>query len=269
MPEPSVRILEPEAGETPAQTQTTRPPLVYKPQPEVRQPIPKALTYNPTPNTEVIIPGQARGLIFRHLETQTTDKTIALSFDDGPNAGYTQPILEVLRRYGVKATFFWLGREVNKYPELALSVVAEGHAVGNHTWDHRTATTDEATAQTEIEGTAKEIEQATRMQTRLFRPPGGRLSNGLSDWALRSGYTVVIWSAQSNDWKEGVSVQDIVQNVLQAAQPGGIVLMHDGGGDRSRTVAALPQVIEGLQAQGYRFVTVPELLELQARLRPQ
>lgn len=264
LPEPSVQILEPEARETPPTpaTPSARAPLQYKPQPMPRGS--GVATANPTPNTEVTIPGQATpSLILRRWSSPGQDKAVALTFDDGPSPGYTEQVLEVLRRYQVKATFFWLGRMVEAHPDLARAVVAEGHAVGNHTWNHRTAQSDEATAQAEIEATSREIEQVTGTSTRLFRPPGGRLNNGLSDWALRGGYTVVMWSVQSNDWEKSSLPQDIVQNVLQAAQPGTIVLLHDGGGDRSRTIEALPQIIEALQAEGYRFVTIPELLELQ------
>lgn len=274
LPEPSAQILEPEAQEIPPSEPEAREippnpvpsgaqaPLQYRP-----QPMPKGssvATANPTPNTEVVIPGQATpSLILRRWSNPGPDKAIALTFDDGPNPGYTEQVLEILRAHQVRATFFWLGRMVKAHPDLARAVVAEGHAVGNHTWNHRTAQSDEATAQAEIEETSREIEQASGVSTKLFRPPGGRLNNGLSDWALRGGYTVVMWSVQSNDWEKTTSAQDIVQNVLQAVQPGTIVLLHDGGGDRSRTAEALPQIIEALQAQGYRFVTIPELLELQ------
>lgn len=188
------------------------------------------------------------------------EKLVALTFDDGPHPSNTPQVLEILARYGIQATFFWIGRELRKYPDVARSVVVAGHAVGNHTWNHRSRLASEAVARAEIDDTQALIESTVGTSSHLFRPPGGHLKNGLADYALRNGFTVVVWSVQSNDW-DATSSEEIMQNVLGAVSPGTIVLMHDGGGDRSKTIAALPQIIETLQAEGYRFVTVQEMLE--------
>ena len=121
---------------------------------------------------------------------------------------------------------------------------------------------DAATAKSEIDRTADLIYKTTGVKTTLFRPPGGYLNNGLAAYAKSQNYAVVMWSQTSADTDPRAKYQVFVKNVLRDAKPGGIVLMHDGGGDRRRTVEALPQIISGLKAKGYRFVTVPELLNV-------
>ncbi|WP_018465486.1 polysaccharide deacetylase family protein [Calidithermus timidus] len=199
--------------------------------------------------------------IVRRVKPAGEARPVALTFDDGPWPGTTPAVLEILERKGIKATFFWVGRQLERYPDLARRVVAEGHAVGNHTYSHRSAASELEVAADELERTNALIEQVTGVRTTLFRPPGGHLENGLAKYALERGYVVVMWSALSGDTDPKYSAADIVNNVLSRVRPGSIVLLHDGGGDRSRTLAALPELIERLQAEGYRFVTVPQLLE--------
>ena len=101
------------------------------------------------------------------------------------------------------------------------------------------------------------------LKTSLFRPPNGFLNNGLADYARKRKDAIVLWTVDSGDWRGSrVSVEDMIKQVVEKATPGGIVLMHDAGGDRSRTVKALPKIIEELTLRGYKFVTIPELLEM-------
>ncbi len=232
-----------------------------------RQPPAPASRPTPTnPQASAMTDGQPRGEastpaagVVRRVVPLGEEKLVALTFDDGPWPD-TLAVLEVLRQYGAKATFFWVGLHLQKRPEIAQQVVAEGHAVGNHTWSHRNTPMTPDEAAEEIERTAALIEQATGQTTFLFRPPGGRLHNGLADYALQRGYTVVQWSVLSEDTKTQDATY-IADNVLRNIQPGSIVLLHDGGGDRAQTVAALHSILPALRAQGFRFVTVPELLE--------
>jgi peptidoglycan/xylan/chitin deacetylase (PgdA/CDA1 family) len=122
---------------------------------------------------------------------------------------------------------------------------------------------DQATAKSEIEKTNELIYQTTGVKTSFFRPPGGYLNNGLAAYAKSQKNSVVMWSVTSADTDPRAKYQVFVKNVIRDAKPGAIVLMHDGGGNRERTVKALPEIISGLKQQGYRFVTVPELLEMQ------
>lgn len=210
------------------------------------------------PRREVLTVSYA-GTVVRRVVPMGEEKLVALTFDDGPWPD-TLAVLEVLRQYGVQATFFWVGLHLQKRPEIAQQVVAEGHAIGNHTWSHRNTPMTPEEAGEEIERTSALIQQITGLTTSLFRPPGGRLHNGLADYALRQGYTVVQWSVLSED-TQAQGAATIVDNVLRNVKPGSIILLHDGGGDRSQTVVALHSILPALQAQGYRFVTVPDLLE--------
>lgn len=192
-----------------------------------------------------------------------SEKVIALTVDDGPWPETTEQMLDIFKQNDVKATFFWIGKSIENSPEIARRVVAEGHAIGNHTWHHLYDSMDAAMVANEIDRTAKLIYETTGVKTTYFRPPGGVLNNGLAKYAKEQNYSVVMWSVTSADTDPRAQPQAFVENVLKGAKPGAIVLMHDGGGDRSRTVKALPEMIAGLKKQGYRFVTIPELLEIQ------
>jgi chitin deacetylase len=191
------------------------------------------------------------------------DKAIALTFDDGPWPESTNEILYILKQNNVRATFFVLGSMVQQYPQQVKNMVEDGHSIGNHTWSHRYHFHSDDESRQEIENTAAAINKVSGVKTALFRPPGGFLDNGLSQYAQEKQQVVVMWSTDSGD-SANASAQRLLDNVITTAKPGGIVLLHDGGGDRSKTVWALPKMIEELRQQGYRFVTVPELLELEA-----
>jgi chitin deacetylase len=142
-------------------------------------------------------------------------------------------------------------------------VVGEGHAIGNHTWSHQYHHYNNPAAAHEIDRTADLVYKTTGVKTSLFRPPAGILNNGLATYAHEKNYAVVMWSVDTKDWRsQPTTAQGWIDNILKQAKPGGIVLLHDGGGDRSKTVQALPQLIAQLKKRGYQFVTVPELLEM-------
>jgi peptidoglycan-N-acetylglucosamine deacetylase len=191
-------------------------------------------------------------------------KPIALTFDDGPWPNVTSEVLNTLKKQNVKATFFVVGKQVQRYPQLVKQVVAEGHAIGNHTWNHQYHHFDSAAASREIDNTSSLVYKLTGVKISLFRPPAGILSNGLVNYAHREKYAVVMWSVDSRDWspRHAASQQAWINSMLKDAKPGGIILLHDGGGDRARTVKALPQLITALKKRGYQFVTVPQLLEM-------
>jgi peptidoglycan/xylan/chitin deacetylase (PgdA/CDA1 family) len=209
-------------------------------------------------------PQRFQGQVVNQAKLSGEEKVIALTFDDGPWE-QTPEVLGILKEMDVKATFFWIGKNVQTYPEMAKQVVAAGHAIGNHTWDHPTYYMDRATAAKQIDSTNDYIFETTGVKTSLFRPPAGLLDNGLADYARNSQDVVLLWSVDTRDWQASTSVQMLVNTVLNDAKPGSIVLMHDGGGNRWRTVQALPAIIGGLKQLGYRFVTVPELLEMREK----
>ncbi|MDZ8105764.1 MAG: polysaccharide deacetylase family protein [Nostoc sp. DedQUE12a] len=212
------------------------------------------------------VPKKFQGTVVYQGKLKPTDKVIALTFDDGPSPKNTAQILEILQKNNIKGTFFMIGQMVKYFPQVAKQVAADGEVIGNHTWHHSYRHMDIVTAASEINTTADIIYQTTGVKTTLFRPPGGFLNNGLADYAKSQKYTVIMWSELSGDAERpSPQVPNMVRNVLKNAKPGAIVLMHDGGGNRSRTVQALPEIINGLKAQGYKFVTIPELLEIQAQ----
>jgi peptidoglycan-N-acetylglucosamine deacetylase len=208
-------------------------------------------------------PEPFQGKTIFEASVNDSEKVIALTVDDGPWPETTEQMLDIFKQNDVKATFFWIGKSLENSPEIARRVVAEGHAIGNHTWHHWYDSMDAATAANEIDRTAKLIYETTGVKTTYFRPPGGVLNNGLAKYAKEQNYSVVMWSVTSADTDARAQPEAFVENVLKGAKPGAIVLMHDGGGDRSRTVKALPEMIAGLKKEGYRFVTIPQLLEMQ------
>ena len=219
-----------------------------------KQAIEKGLSYK--------IPQRFRGVTISQAKVPKGKKLIALTFDDGPWNGYTKQILDILKKHQVKATFFVVGQVLKSNADVARRIVADGHTIGNHTWHHWYHYFNPQAAAFEIDRTSDLIYKITGAKTTLFRPPGGMLHNGLAAYARKKNYTVVMWSADSNDYKRP-SVPTLVNKVVKQATPGGIVLLHDGGGNRSNTVASLVPIIKKLKQQGYSFATIPELLEVE------
>lgn len=206
------------------------------------------------------------GLLYWH--GPSNQKVIALTFDDGPNEPYTSQILDILKKYDVKATFFMVGKNVEKYPEVARKVAAEGNVIGNHSWDHPNLIfKTNGQIRREILKTGNLIGQVTGVNPELFRPPYGGDDLMTLTQIHKLGYVTVKWSMSFEDWKQpGV---DKILTRLPMVQNGSIILLHDGnrlfhGADRSQTVAALPEIILQLKKEGYSFVTVPQLLDEKA-----
>ena len=184
---------------------------------------------------------------------------VALTFDDGPSPLYTPQVLAVLARYHVPATFFLVGYHVLQYPDLARAEIRAGMTVGDHSFDHPiyppfAALTAEGIT-TEI-ARGRDALRGLTPPARLFRPPGGSYSPYVIATARRLGMRVVLWSVDPADWVIGTSSARIVARVLGAVRPGSIVIMHDGGGNRAATVAALPAIITGIRARGLRLVAL-------------
>lgn len=201
----------------------------------------------------------------REPSTGAGGKLIALSFDDGPNEPYTSQALAILKRYNVKATFFVVGKNVEYYPDAARQIVAEGHILGNHTYDHRVSTAL-VEWQSQLNMAQDSIIRITGVKPRLFRPPFGQKTPWELEDIQSRGFVTVAWSISAND-PNAPSSGTIAQRIISKAHPGGIILLHDGketkhGWNRSRTMDALPTIIETLQARGYTFVTIPELLDI-------
>ncbi|MBD2664932.1 polysaccharide deacetylase [Richelia sinica FACHB-800] len=208
------------------------------------------------------VPPRFQGVTIEAAKLPSDQKVIALTFDDGPWPQSTGKVLDILNQNNIKGTFFVVGQNVKNYPELAKRVVKEGHSIANHTWHHWYHHMNPQTAAYEVANTTDIIFKTTGVKTGLFRPPGGIKTNGVVGYAKSNKYAIIMWSSDSIDYSRP-SVPRLINNIFRTARPGGIVLMHDGGGDRSHTVKALPEIINRFRKQGYKFVTVPELLELQ------
>lgn len=199
----------------------------------------------------------------KQKEATTSRHPIALTFDDGPMPQMTSKVLAVLKKNKVKATFFVVGKQVEQHPNLLMQIVQDGHAVGNHTWSHEYFQYSTSAAASEINKTSTLVHKLTGVKTSLFRPPAGILTNGLVSYANQNNYATVMWSVDSKDWRYYRNAPHaLIDSVVKEAKPGGIILFHDGGGDRSTTIEALPKIITELKKRGYDFVTVPELMAI-------
>ena len=200
------------------------------------------------------------------LRGPTDQKRIALTFDDGPDPRFTEHVLNVLNQYNVSGTFFLMGSRAIAYPEIVERINNEGHVIGNHTYFHPNLVkeADIPTLEREVTRTENTLNDIIGYRTSLFRPPYGFLYDELVEKLAEMQYLIIGWSVDSLDWEEDPP-EVIASNVLDNVHPGAIILMHDGAdwdGDRTNTIAALRQIIPALQKQGYKFVTVPELLNV-------
>ena len=211
------------------------------------------------------VPEEFQAKIIKDAPLPNGEKVIALTFDDGPWPETTEQILATLKQEKVKATFYMVGQPLKSFPEIGKKVLADGHVIANHTVHHWYHNMSPLVAQREIEDNAKIIKEVLNVETAYFRPPGGALTNGLVAYAQGQKQSINMWSVESRDSHPSrPSPEAMLTTILEQATPGGIVLMHDGGGNHGNTAKAVPQIIASLRAQGYSFVTVPELLELSA-----
>ncbi len=188
-------------------------------------------------------------------------RLVALTFDDGPAEKYTEAYLEILTKYGIHATFYNLGQNVEAHPDLCKKIVEQGSEIQSHTYQHQQLTTlDAASLQSEFSNAFSDIQENAGVTTTAFRPPYGSFDE--KAWLNSGGLASVsvLWNQDSLDWKLP-GADAIVENCLKYISSGSIILMHDGGGNRDQDVEALPQLIEKLQAEGYEFVTVSELMK--------
>ena len=203
---------------------------------------------------------QLFGEIYPRVET--SERVVALTFDDGPKPGQTEEILGILKRHGVKASFFMVGRRIERSPELAARVLAEGHQVGNHSYSHRRLVLKSPSyVQEEIDKTDALLRGLGVQGELLFRAPFGKKLVVLPWLLSRSGRKHITFDVVSRD-DETQDVGLLTSRVMESVRPGSIILFHDGGQDKPGTVQAVDIVVGKLKAQGYRFVTVSELLAL-------
>ena len=179
-------------------------------------------------------------------------KWVALTFDDGPST-YTDDVLRILDHHDVHATFFQIGEQVPAYAALDRKILAHGNEIGNHSWHHAMGP-----GKADLRQTSDVIEHATSFRPCMFRPPGGYLPGATAAAASALDMVSVIWDVDTRDWTTPGTGS--IHHVATSGGRGSIVLMHDGGGDRSQTVAALPAIIHSYKARGYEMKTMTQLL---------
>jgi len=195
------------------------------------------------------------------------EKAVALTFDDGPSPVYTPQILALLKQYGAHATFFVLGHQVEENPGLVRAELKDGNEVGNHSFGHpRMTEEDQISREREVERTAVDLDLlGCPQELRLFRPPYSAYDERLKSYLAHTRRCLALWSLDSGDW-QGLAAPAIIKNVLGRVKNGDIVIFHDNSeadrADRRPTVEALKKILPALKAQGYRMVTVSELVHL-------
>ena len=198
-------------------------------------------------------------------EAGTSEKVVALTFDDGPNPRYTPALLDMLERKDIPATFFVVGNRVRRFPEIVVRAAGAGHEIANHTWWHIGLTLlPPPEIRRTIRGTSALIQRTVGVAPRFLRPPMGWFNDIVLREIRGTGHTPVIGSIHPQDSrKPGAGV--IVHRVLRRASPGAIIILHDGGwrihSDRSQSVAAADAITDSLLSQGYRFETLSNLVE--------
>jgi len=208
---------------------------------------------------------QVFGALVARVDTDRA--VVALTFDDGPTADYTQPVLEILEAHEVRGTFFLTGRETAENPEEAKAIAGAGHEIGNHSWSHnRMILVSPTTVREEIESTDAAIRDTGYQGELHFRPPYGKKLISLPWYLAQNDRTTIMWDVEPEaDLVAAADPQAMADYVSENATNGSIIIMHVMYESRGISRQALPAIIDGLKARGFEFVTVSELLALQRR----
>jgi peptidoglycan-N-acetylglucosamine deacetylase len=196
-------------------------------------------------------------------EVPTSQKAVAITFDDGPNPTYTPQVIEIFSEAEGKATFFMIGEQMKNHPEVVKQVAALGHEIGNHTFTHpKLSQLSTAKCLEEIEQNEKLIEELAGRKPVVFRPPYLDYNQDTVSLLQQKGYPLIgALNLAAQDWEQP-GVRHILEKSRDAVKNGSILIFHDGYGDRSQTIEAVRKLVSELKSQGYQLVTVSELLEL-------
>lgn len=186
-------------------------------------------------------------------EIPSKEKVIYLTFDDGPTPEITDWVLDCLKDYNAKATFFCIGKNVKLHPKIYNRILEENHAIGNHTFNHLKGWKTKKT---------KYIEDVNKascyINSALFRPPYGRIKSKQSKVLIDKGFKIVMWSVLSLDWDEKVSENQCYNNVIEKSEPGSIIVFHDSEKASRNMMYALPKTLDYFSKKGYTFKRIPE-----------
>jgi peptidoglycan-N-acetylglucosamine deacetylase len=185
---------------------------------------------------------------------------VAITFDDGPHGEISLKLLDLLKTLKLPSTFFVVGKQARKYPEIIERIALDGHELANHTYNHfRLPTIPLSEVPSELNRTRDLLQSIVGAPTRLFRPPGGEYNDAIQKIVEREGYTSILWTDDPADYKKERTSEQIERFILRDITPGGIILLHDG---LPATMACLPSVVAKIRAKGLIFVTVSELIRL-------
>lgn len=197
-----------------------------------------------------------------YIEGPRFERKLALTFDDGPS-GLTEMLLDLLKELGVKATFFWIGQNINEFNAIARRACAEGHTFGNHSFDHTdfSKISTDGVLREQIKKTQLVYRDTLGIEPSLVRPPFGKVTDEIIEALKGLGMKVVFWSVDAGDWIAGNnSAGRIANRVVSMLHEEAIILMHDGGSARSKTIKAVRSIVTRCNAGGYKFVTVHDLI---------
>jgi peptidoglycan-N-acetylglucosamine deacetylase len=218
-----------------------------------------------TPLPRYVYANLYNDFITPELERTNKNKIVTLTFDDGPDPVYTCEVLKILRKEQVPATFFMIGKNIEKYPEIVKQVVEQGEIIGNHTYSHTDIELlSEEQLKKELSKTSKLIEKFSGHKPTYFRPPKGRSNFRIDNQIEKLGYRIVLWD-ETIEHKSARTPLAEANRIVDLTIPGSIVLAHDGCPHskrlcRKKTVEALPTIINDLKKEGYKFVTLDVLL---------
>jgi peptidoglycan/xylan/chitin deacetylase (PgdA/CDA1 family) len=239
---------------------TKKPAVAETPGPSAVVPPPAmgAIPYNPGP----VPRGLPGGIRHRWSAAQVRGPFAAMTFDDGPHPVQTPRLLNMLRSWGIKATFYLIGQNAASHPGLVQRIVAEGHEVGNHSWSHPAlGPMPEDAVRDQLRRTHEAITRACGVAPLTFRPPYGSITPVQQEWIAREfGYPTILWSVDPNDWKDRNS-SVVSSRILRGARAGSIILAHD---IHATTVSAMPSTLPALTRRGLKFLTVSQIIHTEA-----
>ncbi len=200
-------------------------------------------------------------------DIKTKENVLYLTFDDGPTPSITEWTLDLLKQYDAKATFFCIGNNIDRHPHIFQRIVKEGHAIGNHTYNHPRGWKTKTDAYcSEVKKTQKSIKSNIKnidsnsdsLGKNLFRPPYGQITSAQGKVLRRLGFKIIMWDVLAFDWMDSVTEEECLQNVISKAKRGSIIVFHDSVKASKRMQYALPKVLDYFSERGFEFKRIPE-----------
>lgn len=251
---PDKKPETPGGSRTPASTAAVDPGLVENP---------LARRLNNASSMPTVPPAGAK---LSYSQVNITQKALAMTFDDGPHPSLTPKLLDILKARNIKCTFFVIGKNAQMYPNIIRRMIAEGHEIANHTWNHPALTSrSDDQIRSELKQSENALMAAANYRPHLIRPPYGAINTRIKELMFSEfGYSTIMWSVDPQDWRRpGVSV--VTSRLVNGAHPGAIMLAHD---IHPPTIQAMPAMFDQLLAKGYQFVTVSQLLNMEKANMP-